>query len=72
MTEHLEQATIDPRTGRPWGDHGTASQALEWALDGGDSDLGNQIEFLRAWREGDAFDEWPEFYGWLASQGEDL
>lgn len=60
--------TIDPRTGRTPGDHGTANQALEFALDHSDGDLGNMEAFLRAWREGDAAEEWPEFYDWLRSQ----
>lgn len=60
----------DPRTGRPFGDHGTANQAIEYALDASkhDFDVANQIEFLKAWREGGAFEEWPEFYAGLADQ----
>jgi len=60
----------DPTTGRPYGDHGTSEQAINWALDGRnhDNDAYNQIAFLTAWREGDAFGEWPEFYTWLAAQ----
>jgi hypothetical protein len=55
---------LDPRTGRPFGDHGSAAQALEYALDhlAGYADID---VFLRAWREG-ALDEWHEFYAWLA------
>jgi hypothetical protein len=54
----------DPRTGRPCGDHGTAEQAIRYALD----HAGNECqEFLQAWNEG-ALDEWPEFYPWLAAQ----
>jgi hypothetical protein len=60
---------IDPRTGRPFGDHGTGAQAIEFALDHTDHDLGNMEAFLIAWREGGAFEEWPEFYTWL--KGED-
>lgn len=59
---------IDPRTGRAWGDHGTASEALEYALDHGDGDLCNMEAFLRCWREGD-LEEWPEFYSWLNRAG---
>jgi hypothetical protein len=56
---------IDERTGRQAGNHGTANQALEYALDVHEADPGNQLEFLRAWREGDLADEWPDFYTWL-------
>jgi hypothetical protein len=55
---------FDPNTGRPFGDHGTAAQALEWAL----NHYGDQFEgldFLRAWQTGEAWEEWPEFYEWL-------
>ena len=53
---------IDERTGRPIGDHGTALQAIEYAL----NEIGDceGVDFLRAWREGD-LGEWPEFYDWL-------
>lgn len=50
----------------PW-DHGTAEQAIEWALDHnllGDLEAG---AFLRHWREG-WLDEWPEYQAWLAAQ----
>lgn len=54
----------DPNTGRPYGDHGTANQALEWCSqthgDGFDTS-----DFLGAWRDGSAWEEWPEFYEWL-------
>lgn len=54
----------DPRTGRPCGDHGSAENAIRYALD----HAGNECqEFLQAWSEG-ALDEWPEFYPWLAKQ----
>lgn len=55
--------SIDTRTGRPVGDHGTALQAVNFALDHEDS--GDTNTFLRCWREGDLA-EWPEFYEWLA------
>jgi hypothetical protein len=55
---------VDPRTKRPFGDNGTAGQALEYALDHMDNYADMDV-FLRAWREGD-LDEWPEFYTWLA------
>lgn len=55
---------VDPRTGRVPGDHGSASDALDFALDSYGCD--QPIEFLRDWREGAAFDEWPDFYAWLA------
>ncbi len=53
---------IDPRTGRHFGDHGTAVQAINYALDHEPDD---GMTFLKAWREGD-LGEWPEFYAWLA------
>jgi len=57
---------IDPTTSRPFGDHGTASQAIEWLLNvNRDTDPGNAVEFLRAWQQGNAATEWPEFYVWL-------
>lgn len=56
---------IDTRTGRPWGDHGTANDAVEYALD--EVDIVEEGDFLRAWREGD-LEEWPEFYTWLAKR----
>lgn len=64
----MAEKTIDPRTGFPVGFHGGYSHALDWMLDHMDSDTGNQIEFIRAWREGD-LDEWPEYYDWLRSIG---
>lgn len=57
---------IDPRTNRPFGDHGTANQAIEYALEHVDGP-GEGEDFLRAWREGD-LEEWPEFYPWLSKQ----
>lgn len=59
---------IDPRTGRPLGDHGTAEQAIEFALLYYDRDmLGQEREFLKAWQDG-SLDEWPLFYEWLAKR----
>lgn len=56
----------DPNTGRPFGDHGTCAQAIAWIFSHGDqSDPADRQEFLRAWREGSAWEEWPEFYHWL-------
>ncbi len=61
-----ERGRFDPRTGRRYGDHGTAAEALEWILGpGDDNDPANTVEFLRAWDEGRAWEEWPEFYCWL-------
>lgn len=46
---------------RPLGDHGTAQDAIDFALD----ELRDfHADFLTAWREGDLA-EWPEFYVWL-------
>jgi len=60
-----ERGDYDPATGREWCDHGTHEQALNWITDNGDGDPANTEEFLRAWREGRAWEEWPEFYRWL-------
>jgi hypothetical protein len=60
-------AAIDPRTGRPFGDHGPAALAIEFAVDRVDGP-GEGEDFLRAWREG-SLDEWPEFYEFLTEQG---
>lgn len=56
--------TIDKRTGRQVGDHGTCLQAINYALD---HERDDQVAFLRCWREGD-LGEWPEFYVWLNSK----
>lgn len=48
--------------------HGTAVQAIEYALDHAEAYYNGCFNFLKAWREGD-LDEWPEFYAWLAEQG---
>lgn len=62
----MQQEKLDPRTGRPIGDHGTAMQAIDFALD----HLSVERDtFLKCWREGD-LDEWPEFYEWLFRQPE--
>ena len=53
-----ERKLYDPRTGRPFGDHGTESQACEWIVEVcNDTDPANTAEFLRAWREGGAWEE---------------
>lgn len=56
--------SYDADTGRPFGDHGTYAQALEWALHHS-GDPGNTAEFLRAWSDGSACEDWREFYEWL-------
>jgi hypothetical protein len=53
---------IDPKTGRPFGDHGTANQALKFALEVLKT---RKLFFLEEWYEGAAADEFPEFYLWL-------
>lgn len=58
----------DSRTGRSIGDHGSAHDAITFAIDIHEPDPGNQVEFLRAWQQGSAFEEWPEFYEWLADR----
>lgn len=68
LTDTMPRAydiSVDPRTGRPLGDHGTANDAIEFALEHTDGDLANMEAFLRDWREGAVFHEWPEFYSWL-------
>lgn len=54
----------DPDTGRTFGDHGTAVQAMEWAFNNGGLEW-DIVDFLGAWRDGSAWEEWPEFYEWL-------
>lgn len=56
---------IDPRTGRPVGDHGTGAQAIEFALDYSRCD--DAVTFLGSWKDG-SLDEWPEFYKWLVAR----
>lgn len=69
MTATIAETRIDPRTGRPLGDHGTGGQAIDWVLNhSNDDDAYNLEAFLKAWQEGGAFEEWPEFYEWLALQ----
>lgn len=58
---------IDPRTGRSFGDHGTAQEAIDFALDAmGSVDGWAVATFLRCWREGD-LESYPEFYLWLVA-----
>lgn len=59
-------SNIDPRTGRPFGDHGTGEQAIEFALTLGPMEVRS---FLEGWQMGD-LDEWPEFYRFLADGDE--
>jgi hypothetical protein len=60
---------LDSRTGRPLGDHGTAQDAIDFVLDSStEFDPGEARLFMEAWREGNAADEWPEFYTWLKDQ----
>lgn len=57
---------VDPRTGRPFGDHGTSQDAIDFSLCSFDPDMmGQEREFLEAWRDGAAFEEWPLYYDWL-------
>lgn len=58
---------IDPRTGRPIGDHGTALQAINFALDKTGLAPEQTEIFLWGWREGN-LDDWPDFYEWLKTQ----
>lgn len=57
---------IDKRTGRPYGDHGTALQAIEFSLSS--STCQEPLAFLNSWRDGD-LDYWPDFYDWLNTEG---
>lgn len=58
---------IDLTTGRPLGNHGTAEQAIEYALHHAGV-CSMEIEtFLRQWEQGN-LDEWPEYYIWLDEQ----
>lgn len=62
MDELSECLASDPRTGRPFGDHGTALQAITFVLD--INRTHEKLAFLRSWRCGDLA-EWPEYYAWL-------
>ena len=57
----------DPRTGRPFGNHGSANEAHLWGLEIGDRfrEVDDFETFIKVWQEGSAFEEWPEFYRWL-------
>lgn len=57
---------VDPRTGRPIGDHGTALQAMQFATESYIA-MSQEREFLKGWVEGN-LDEWPEFYEWLKKE----
>lgn len=59
-------ATLDPATGRPFGDHGTADDALAFVLDNAGDDI-EALSFLRYWDAGDVR-AWPTFYPWLAAR----
>lgn len=61
-----DTTNIDPHTRRPFGDHGDANDAIEWALD--HAPAFDEVSFLRCWREGN-LGEWPEFYAWLKENG---
>lgn len=60
-------SNIDANTNRPVGDHGTANDALDYALDVIE-DWAEMVDFLFAWREGAAYEDWPEFYDWLSDR----
>jgi hypothetical protein len=57
----IKQKMLDENTGFPVGFHGGHSHAVDYMLDRMEADPGNQVEFLRAWREGN-LEEWPEYY----------
>jgi hypothetical protein len=48
-------------------DHGTANDAIEYALAGNNAAWTQETVFLTAWQEGD-LEQWPEFYEWLDAQ----
>ncbi len=56
---------------RPPGDHGTANQAVEFAIGHSSPAWTQEVEFLKAWQMGD-LDEWPEFYAWFDAQPKPL
>lgn len=56
---------LDPNTGRPPRDHGTAEQALEYAVERFSDDPGTFMSFLHHWNEGAAFEAFRPFYAWL-------
>jgi hypothetical protein len=57
---------IDRKTGLPYGDHGTANEAIDYLLSPeGAQAPGEETIFLRCWREGADADEWPDYYAWL-------
>lgn len=56
----------DPATGRPYGDHGTADDAIAFVLDNPGRDIEAE-SFLRYWDVGD-LRGWPEYYAWLAAR----
>lgn len=59
---------LDPRTGRPFGDHGTAQAAIDYVLSNDIGIFGLEAEaFLRSWNEGN-LTEWPDYYEWLAKR----
>lgn len=60
-------AAMDPRYGRPFGEHGTADQAVTFLLDHSGLFLAEAQDFLDAWRHGD-LEVWPEFNTWLAGR----
>lgn len=57
---------LDPATGRPLGDHGTADDAVAFVLDNVGDDI-EALSFLRYWDAGDVR-AWPDFYPWLAAR----
>lgn len=59
-------APLDPATGRPFGDHGTADDAVAFVLDNPGGDI-EADSFLRYWDIGD-LRAWPEYYSWLAAR----
>lgn len=59
---------MDARTGRPFGDHGTANDAIDFALSKEGPSHVEIGDFLMDWNDGSSAEHWPEFYSWLAKR----
>lgn len=53
--------------------YGTAEQAIHWILHVcDDTDVYNQVEFLKAWEEGATNEDWPDYHEWLDGEKTDF
>ena len=66
--EIVRRLAFDVRTGRPFGDHGTALNAVEFIVERREHTPGEEAAFLAAWLEGRTLDEWPDYYAWLRNR----